>query len=98
MAETMTAQDTQSQRKTGPHETQKHREGSVARMLEEQTAKLPSDVWLWAAFGSIGASLFLQMAGKKHEALFVGQWVAPFMLFGIYNKLVKIGGSDRSYQ
>jgi hypothetical protein len=35
------------------------------------------------------------MAAKKHpEALFVGQWVAPFLLLGIYNKMVKQHGSD----
>jgi hypothetical protein len=41
-----------------------------------------------------GAAI-LQMTGRKHGSLFVGQWVAPFLLFGIYNKLVKIAGSDR---
>ena len=33
------------------------REGTVARTIEEQTAKLPSDVFLWAAIGSMGVSL-----------------------------------------
>jgi hypothetical protein len=79
-------------------EAQEHSEGVVARTLEEQTAKLPSDVWLWAAFGSMGVSLFLQLTGKKEESLFVGQWAAPFLLIGVYNKLVKIGGSDRVHQ
>jgi hypothetical protein len=76
-------------------EAQAHSEGVVARTLEEQTAKLPSDLWLWAALGSMGVSMFLQMSGKKEESLFVGQWAAPFMLIGVYNKLVKVGGSDR---
>jgi hypothetical protein len=35
------------------------------------------------------------MSGKKEESLFIGQWAAPFLLFGVYNKLVKVGGSDR---
>ena len=74
---------------------QEHTEGTVARMIEEQTAKLPSDLFLWAAGGSIVGSLLLQFAGKQHESLFVGQWVAPFLLFGIYNKIVKVAGSDR---
>ena len=72
-----------------------HREGPVARAIEAQTAKLPSDTFLWAAFGSIGLSLALKMAGKTHHALFVGQWAAPILLMGIYNKLVKLHGSDR---
>ena len=76
-------------------EAQRHSEGSIALAIEEQTAKIPSDVFLWAAIGSIGTSLALHVSGKKEEARFVGQWVAPFLLLGVYNKLVKIAGSDR---
>jgi hypothetical protein len=72
-----------------------HREGPVARAIETQTAKLPSDTFLWAALASIGLSLSLKFAGRKHDALFVGQWVPTFLLFGIYNKLVKLHGSDK---
>jgi hypothetical protein len=35
------------------------------------------------------------MTGKKEESVFVGHWAAPFMLLGVYNKLVKLHGSDR---
>ncbi len=73
-----------------------HREGPVARAIETQTAKLPSDTFLWAAFGSIGLSLALKLAGRRHEALFVGQWAPTFLLLGIYNKLVKLHGSDQT--
>lgn len=76
-------------------EAREHSEGAVARTIEEQTAKLPSDLFLWAAMGSIGVSLILELSGKEQKAQFVGQWVAPFLLLGVYNKLVKIGGSDR---
>lgn len=79
-------------------EAQQHSEGVVARTIEEQTAKLPSDVFLWAALGSMGISLFLRSTGSKHESLFVGQWAAPLLLLGVYNKLVKIAGSDRVHQ
>ena len=74
---------------------QKHTEGTVARTIEQQTAKIPSDVFLWAAIGSIGTSAILRLMGKKNASLFVGDWVAPFMLFGVYNKIVKTQGSDR---
>lgn len=77
-------------------EAQQHSEGDVARTIETQTAKLPSDTFLWAAFSAMGVALFFQMTGRKHESLFVGQWAAPFLLFGVYNKLVKIAGSDRA--
>lgn len=76
-------------------EPMRHSEGAVARTIEEQTAKLPSDAFLWAAFAAIGVAMAMQASGKKHGSLFVGQWVAPFLLFGVYNKLVKVAGSDR---
>ena len=72
-----------------------HKEGPIARTIEQQTAKLPSDTFLWAAIGSIGASALLRLMGKKHASLFVGEWVAPMLLFGVYNKIVKVQGSDR---
>jgi hypothetical protein len=72
-----------------------HKEGNVASAIEEQTAKLPSDVFLWAALGSMAVSLIFQISRKKHEALFVGQWAAPFLLMGVYNKLVKQQGHDK---
>jgi hypothetical protein len=73
-------------------------EGTVARTIEQQTAKLPSDLFLWAAAGSIGVSLLLQLTGNKEKSHFVGQWVAPFLLLGVYNKIVKVAGSDRLSQ
>jgi hypothetical protein len=69
-------------------------EGSLARAIEHQTAKLPSDIFLWAAFASIATSLVLQIMDRKHNALFVGQWAPTFLLLGVYNKLVKQLGSD----
>ncbi|MES2649583.1 MAG: hypothetical protein V4717_22080 [Bacteroidota bacterium] len=71
-----------------------HSEGPVAEAIEEQTAKLPSDIFLWAALGSMAASATLKILGQKHWSLFVGQWPAPFLLLGIYNKLVKLEGHD----
>lgn len=71
-----------------------HKEGKVAKAIEEQTAKLPSDIFLWASLGSMGLSLTYHMLGKKHSSLFFGQWAAPFLLLGLYNKIVKLQGHD----
>jgi hypothetical protein len=71
-----------------------HREGPVATAIERQTAKLPSDLFLWASFASIGVSLALRVSGDKNSSLFVGQWAAPFLLLGLYNKIVKLEGHD----
>jgi hypothetical protein len=71
-----------------------HREGVIARTIEQQTAKLPSDVFLWSAVGAMTASLTLQIMGKRHASLFIGQWAPSFLILGLYNKLVKLQGSE----
>lgn len=71
-----------------------HREGVVARTLEMQTAKLPSDAWLWAAFGSIGLSLAFELSGREKTANFIGHWAPTFLILGLYNKMVKLHGSE----
>ncbi len=71
-----------------------HTEGPVARTIEQQTAKLPSDLFLWAACGSIAGSLLLKATGRDHASLFVGQWAPTLLILGLYNKLVKVAGSD----
>ena len=78
--------------------TDEQREGPVARTLESQTAKLPSDVWLWASIASMAVSLGLQLSGnKKTKAVsnVVGQWAPTLLILGLYNKVVKVAGHDR---
>jgi len=75
-----------------------HSEGSVAKKIEDQTAKLPSDLFLWAALGSMAASATLKVMGKGNTSLFVGQWATSFLLLGIYNKIVKVAGSDADHE
>jgi hypothetical protein len=77
-----------------PGAREKHREGTVARSIEQQTAKLPSDWWLRAALGSIATSLVFQLTGDDRKANFVGHWAPTFLTLGIYNKLVKLHGSE----
>lgn len=82
------------------------KEGPVARAIEKQTSKVPSDFFLYAAVLSMGASALLQYFGdsgdvmarqkRRDQSLFVGQWAPAFLIFGLYNKLVKQLGSDRA--
>lgn len=69
-------------------------EGATAKAIEEQTSKLPSDLFLYGSIVAMATSLTLKCLGRKHTALFVGQWASPFLLLGIYNKLVKLEGHD----
>ncbi len=78
-------------------ETTRHAypEGKVATAIERQTARLlPSDLFMWAAGASIAAALLLKAQKRDHEALFVGHWAPTLLLFGVYNKMVKLLGSD----
>lgn len=88
-------------------EKSEHKEGPVARAIENQTAKLPSDMFLWMAGASVVGSAalkvleFLKTPAKHRKdalSLFVGMWAPTFLMLGLYNKLVKVAGSDRSAQ
>jgi hypothetical protein len=72
-----------------------HREGKVARAIEEQTAKLPSDLFLWMSVATMATSLALKLMKNDHLSLFIGHWAPSFLLFGIYDKLVKLEGHDK---
>ncbi len=71
-------------------------EDQITAAIEKCTSKVPSSAYLALALGSMAISLGLKAGKKEHGALFVGQWAAPFLLLGIYNKLVKLHGSDSS--
>jgi hypothetical protein len=74
----------------------KHEEGSVAKAIEEQTAKLPSDLFLWGAGAAITGSLTLRLLDREEDSQFVGQWVPTLLILGLYNKIVKVLGHDRT--
>lgn len=87
-----------------------HKEGPVARAIETRTARLPSDVFLWAAGASILGSLafqalflrsrrvrYLMGSGRAGPlSLFIGLWAPTLLMLGLYNKIVKVAGSDRA--
>lgn len=67
-------------------------EGRVARAIESRTSQLPSDLFLWAALGSIAGSLTYQFLGEREKAIWIGQWAPTLLILGLYNKLVKLQG------
>jgi hypothetical protein len=71
-------------------------EDQFTSAIEQYTAPIPSSAYLGLAVASILASVTINAVQKEkaNPALFVGQWVAPFLLLGIYNKMVKQHGSD----
>jgi hypothetical protein len=69
-----------------------HSEGSITRMIEQQTARIPSDVFLFAALGAMGLSAFLYLRGSASSSRFVGMWPPALLTMGVYNKVVKMLG------
>ncbi len=72
----------------------RHREGPIARQIEEQTAEIPSDAFLWAAGGAAAVSFLLQLAGRQKTSNFIAAWTPTILICGVYNKLVKLAGHD----
>lgn len=69
-----------------------HREGQLALLVEQQTAKIPSHVFLLAAFTAMTVSLAAELSGRHRVARFVGMWPEPLLIMGVYNKMVKMLG------
>ena len=67
----------------------KHAEGSLTRLIEQQTAKLPSDLFLFAALASMAGSLAFEIANNQRMSRFVGMWAPTLLIMGVYNKVVK---------
>lgn len=70
-----------------------HGENRVTRLVEQQSAKVPSFIFLAASLLSMTVSLGLELAGKRRESRFIGMWPGPLLTMGVYNKLVKIFGA-----
>ena len=68
MPDTMTASPRMTGRTFGgPASRADHTEGAVARTIEQQTAKLPSDLFLWAAGASIVGSLCCKLSASASD-------------------------------
>lgn len=71
-----------------------HEEGITTKAIEQYTSMAPSGLYLGLAVTCMAASALLHSSGRKHDALFVGQWVPSILIMGLYNKLVRVAGSD----
>lgn len=69
-------------------------EGDVTKMIESQTSRIPSGGFLSVAVGAMAVSALMMLLGKGNVANFVGQWVPTILIVGLYNKLVKVKGSE----
>ena len=65
-------------------------EGPIARVIEQQTAKIPSEVFLFASLGMMALSTYLTLAGKDTAARSLSIWAPALLIMGVYNKIVKM--------
>lgn len=80
--------------KSGAAETVKQGARKLNRYTEQVASGTPSLLFMVAALASIAASATLQLLGKRQMALFVGHWAPSFLLFGLYNKMIKTTGAE----
>lgn len=69
-------------------------EDQLTALMESYSSRWPTSLFMGAAIASIIGSALLKSQGKHQHALFIGQWAAPFLILGLYNKTVKQHGSD----
>lgn len=70
-----------------------HAEGWFTRLVEQQSAKVSSTVFLFAAISAMSASLLLELTRHRTASRFIGMWPGPLLTMGVYNKLVKTFGA-----
>ena len=69
-----------------------HAEGEIARLIEQQAAKISSHWFLFGAIGAMGVSLAFELGGNTRVSRFVGMWPTPLLACGIYTRIVKTLG------
>jgi len=71
-------------------------EDEFTKSVEEYTAAIPSSAFLGVALGAMALSLIFQSAGQGKWGNFIAQWVPTWLIIGLYNKVVKLEGHDRT--
>ena len=69
-----------------------HRENLFTSMIEQQTAKVPSSYFLFAAMIAMTGAAALEFTEHRRLGNFVARWPAPLLIMGLYNKFVKTMG------
>jgi hypothetical protein len=69
-----------------------HAEPTFTRLVEQQTAKIPSHWFLVGSFAAMCASLLFEISGDQQKSRFIGMWAPSLLIVGVYNKLVKALG------
>lgn len=69
-----------------------HAESAFTRVIEQQSAKLPSHIFLFAALGSMGLSAGFALWGRRDASHFAATAANALLTMGVYNKVIKLLG------
>lgn len=53
---------------------------------------IPSEAFVYAMLGSVIASAVMYLTGRRHTALFIGEWAPTFIAIGLFYKLLRPSG------
>lgn len=59
----------------------------LGRLPTTGLALVPSDLFLWAAGGSVLVSLGLRLFGRREASLFIGEWAPTMVSLGVLARL-----------
>ena len=79
---------------TAAHSAREYGETAL-ETVEETVSNIAPNALLTAAFVSIGISLALKLAGRDHDAKFVGHWAPTFVGLAVFSKLAEHAGSTK---
>ena len=65
-------------------------------MSRPALAALCLTIVVMASAAADDRDLFFRLSGDREDANWVGQWAPTFLILGLYNKIVKVAGSDRT--
>lgn len=71
-------------------------EGREGQVMQSKISTLPAGAFLCAAAVSIGLALALQVTGRRHLGLFIGQWASPLLILGLYNQFMMSADGNRA--
>ena len=69
-------------------------EGTATKAIESVTSRIPSVSFLSMAMGAMACAGWLHYTRRTTAANLVGQAVPALLIMGLYNKLVKLEGSE----
>jgi len=67
---------------------------TTAKAIESYTAATPSGLFLSLAVGSMALSAMKFATFFRPVSIIIGQWAPTILITGLYNKLVKVEGSE----